>query len=143
ATLYRKRMSRLYSLLIWLSITIAIVVQMIGKPFIVFLFGQSYAQASAVLVLHIWAGLFVSIGVVNSQWFLSRNQQGTGALFTVAGAVTNIILNFVLIPPFGIIGAAAATTISYAGAAFLFPMIHPRTRELFFLISRSFILRSR
>ena len=38
---------------------------------------------------------------------------GRGAVLTVVAAVINIGLNFALIPPYGIVGAAVATTIGY------------------------------
>ncbi len=54
-------------------------------------------------------------------------------LLTGAGVVLNAVLNFALIPPFGMIGAAWATTSAYAGMTvwgyFIIQKIYPITYE--------------
>src|SRR5690606_36962254 len=56
--------------------------------------------------------------------------QGLGALF-------NIGLNFLLIPRHGAEGAAMATVISYAIASYGALLLHPKTRPVFFMMTRS------
>jgi PST family polysaccharide transporter len=56
---------------------------------------------------------------------------------TALGAVVNVILNFLLIPDYGPVGAAVATVISQATAAFLFDAVQPVTREMFFMKIKS------
>jgi len=47
--------------------------------------------------------------------------------------IVNIILNFILIPSHGIQGAAIATLISQATAAYLFDMFNRETKKIFFM----------
>jgi len=58
---------------------------------------------------------------------------------TVIGAVSNILLNLLLIPRYGPIGAAIATAVSYALAAVVLNAFSRRTRELFTMQVRSMI----
>jgi Na+-driven multidrug efflux pump len=54
------------------------------------------------------------------------------------GAVINIGLNFVLIPKFGVVGAAYATVFSQAYVCLLFDLFQKETRPMFVMKLRSF-----
>ena len=58
---------------------------------------------------------------------------------TFIGMVINVILNFVLIPKYGIIGAAYATLISYSLAVFSI-ILFPKTGKQFFMMMKSIFL---
>jgi O-antigen/teichoic acid export membrane protein len=73
-----------------------------------------------------------------------ENLQRRIVWFSLVGAVVNISLNLVLIPRFGINGAATASVVSGFCAVIVAPAIHPATRAEVWLIVRSpmFVLRS-
>jgi len=52
---------------------------------------------------------------------------------TALGMIVNVILNFLLIPGFGVMGAAIATVISQATAAWFFDSVQLETRRMFFM----------
>ncbi|SFK32985.1 flippase [Methylophaga sulfidovorans] len=109
---YKKKIRGLFSLLIWMGITIAILVTLMADWIINTLYGESFEEASKVLMIHIWVGIFIALGMAASRWFIAENLQHLFALRTWSGLVVNIFLNMVLIPKFSIIGAAIATLIS-------------------------------
>ena len=71
------------------------------------------------------------LGVAGGQWFVAENRQILSFQRTLLGAVVNVILNFILIPKYGPIGAAVATVIAYAIAAFLSDLLQKETRQMF------------
>jgi O-antigen/teichoic acid export membrane protein len=111
--LYYKRIQNLYSLMIWLSIGIAIPITFLANDIIRFLFGAQYQNAVSVLKIHIWAGVFVFFGCAWSKWILNENKQMLITLSHILGAALNILFNYKLIPICGIVGAAIATILSY------------------------------
>jgi O-antigen/teichoic acid export membrane protein len=137
--LYNKRLQWLYSIMIYFAVAVALPVTFMAESIVVTLYGNHYQDAGTVLSIHIWAGLFVAMGVVNGQWFLAENLQYLATRNTLIGAVTNVALNMILIPVYGIKGAAFATFISYGVAAYLSLLINSKTRDRFFAITRSFI----
>ena len=137
--LYDIRMRRLYSAMIYFAIGVALPVTLTAESIVVELYGMHYQGAGAVLSIHIWAGIFVAVGVANAQWFLAENLQRLATLNTLLGAATNVALNYLLIPAYGLTGAASATVISYAVSVYLSLFISIKTRERFFAISRSLI----
>jgi O-antigen/teichoic acid export membrane protein len=106
-------MQKLYDLLAWISIAIAVPVTFLSDEIIYVLFGSEFSQAAPVLTIYIWAGIAVFLGVASSQYLINENLTRLTFLRTSIGMVFNVILNFVLIPIYGIIGSAIATLISY------------------------------
>jgi PST family polysaccharide transporter len=88
-------------------------------PIVHFAYGEDFAEAGGILVIHTWASVFVFLGVARGQWLVNEGLSGFYLAATVVGAVINMFLNFALIPRFGGQGAACATVVSYAGAAWI------------------------
>jgi len=111
--LYYKRLQNLYSLMVWIAIAIALPMTFLSDWIVDLLFGNQYSEAGNVLMIHIWVGISVFFGVSNNKWLLIENLQKYRIQIDVFGAILNIILNLLLIPKFGIYGAAIATLVSY------------------------------
>ncbi len=135
--LYYERLQRLYDLMVWVAIAIAIPTTFIGDWLVTLLYGAAYAQAGAVLAVHIWAGVFVFLGVASSKWFIAENLQKYSFYRTAAGALINVVLNLLLIPKYGILGAAVATLVSQAVASYLFNFFHAKLRSTFIMQTSS------
>jgi O-antigen/teichoic acid export membrane protein len=137
--LYYKRLQQLFSLLIWMAIFIAIPISVFSHQIIYLFYGERFTEASNVLKITIWASLFVSIGDGTGQWFLTENLQNLVFYRTLYGAITNVILNFILIPYFGIIGASIATIVSFALAAYFSLLFNKKSLKIFKVISTAFL----
>jgi O-antigen/teichoic acid export membrane protein len=137
--LYNKRLQRLYSVLVYFAVGVALPVTFTAEHIVVTVYGSIYEEAGTVLSIYIWAGLFVGLGTVNGQWFLAENLQNLATRNALLGAAANVALNYILIPIYGVKGAALGTFISYGVAAYLSLLINRKTRDRFFAISRSFI----
>jgi O-antigen/teichoic acid export membrane protein len=135
---YNDRLQRLYDLMVWLAIAVALPMTFLSTTIVTLLFGDAYAQAGSVLAIHIWAAVFVFLGVASGKWFLAENRQILSLQRTVFGAIANLFLNFILIPKFGVFGAAWATVISYAIAGFFYDLLNPSTLNMFWMKTRSF-----
>lgn len=140
--LYYHRLQKLYNVMTFSSIAVALPMTFFSDRVLVCLFGDNYAEAAPVLALHIWAAVFVFLGVASSNWFLSENRQILALQRTVLGAGVNIILNFLLIPSFGPIGAAFATVMANAMAAYFFDLANKSTHHMFIMKTKSFDLRN-
>ena len=139
--LYHTRLQKFYSLMLWLGIAIALPMTFLSDWLVELLYGKQYNQAGSVLMIHIWAGVFVFLGVASAKWLLSENLQIYSTINTAIGALVNIILNLILIPKMGIIGAAWATVISYAISGYLLLALNKKTRINFINLSKSIIIK--
>ena len=139
--LYYVRLQKFYSLMLWIAIAIALPMTFLSDWVIHLLYGELYSQAGSVLMIHIWAGIFVFLGVASGKWLLSENLQIFSTINTIIGAISNIVLNIILIPRFGIEGAAWATVVSYAISGYFMLVLHSKTRINFINLSKSIIIK--
>jgi Na+-driven multidrug efflux pump len=75
--------------------------------------------------------VFVFLGVASGKWLLIENYTKISFHRSLVGAIVNVLLNLLLIPAAGIVGAAAATLLSQFTAAFLYDAFDPRTQATF------------
>lgn len=138
-TIYYRRLKQLIKLLVVLAFVIALPMTFISGNLINLLFGQSYIAAGSILAIHVWACIFVFMGIASSPWFVAEGLTHFSLRRTLAGAIINIVLNFLMIPKYGGVGAAIATVISQAVASFLGNAMHPQTRKIFWIQIASFL----
>jgi len=119
---FYKRLKILYSFMLFSAVAISIPTTLYSKYIINLLYKEQYDQASTVLMFHIWAGVLVSLGVVTSSIVIANNKQNNALISTSIGAVSNIILNLIMIPRYGIIGAAFATILSQIISGLIVPI---------------------
>lgn len=119
-TLYIIRLERLYTLMVWMAIAIALPVTFLSNWIVNLLYGSAYIEASKVLVIHIWAGVFVFLGVAFANYLTAENLVIKAFYRSIAGLIINIILNLFLIPIYGVLGAAIATLCGQLSANILY-----------------------
>ncbi|MDH5514060.1 MAG: flippase, partial [Gammaproteobacteria bacterium] len=120
---------RLFIGLAGIAYLVAIPMTIFSTPLITLLFGAEYSGAGPVLAIHIWAALFVFLGVATSPWVANEGLARYRLYCTAAGAALNIFLNYLLIPGYGALGCALATTLSYGFSAWLANALSSKTRK--------------
>lgn len=138
--LYYARLQKLYDLMVWIAIPIAILTTLFSETIVALLYGNQYIQSGGVLMIHIWSGVFVFLGVSSSKWFISENFQKYSFYRTLAGAIINVILNLILIPKYSIYGAAYATFLSQFVASYLFNAFNKKLYHTFLLQTNAILL---
>ncbi|MEL7146443.1 MAG: flippase, partial [Bacteroidota bacterium] len=115
-----------YSLMFVLSLSIAIGVALLGPALIRLLYKEEFWQAGEILVIHIWAGIFIFMRSIFSKWLIISENYIHSLTTHLLGAAVNVALNLIFIPKFGIKGAAVTTLISYGFSSyFAFFLIPP------------------
>jgi len=135
---YYARLQRLYDFMVWLGIGVALPMTFLSGWIVNVLYGPEYNQAATVLAIHIWAGVFVAMGLASSNWLLSENFTRIMFYRTGAGAVFNVILNLILIRKYSVNGAAIATLLSQILAAHVYDIFDRKTRLSFFMKIKAF-----
>lgn len=126
---YAANVQRLYDLMVWLALPLAIGVTVASGSLIHILFGDDYAASAPILAVHIWAGPFVFLGAVLSRWLIAEDLLKFSMVRHGAGAAVNIGINLFAIPRWGGLGAAIATLISYAVASYGASVLYAPTRR--------------
>ena len=135
--LYFLRLQKIYDLLIWLAIGVSLPVMFLSDWVVNFLYGEEYKLAGDVLMIHIWAGIFVFFGVARGKWLIIENLQKIGLVCTLIGAMVNIFLNYIFIEKYGVNGAAISTFFSYGVSALIVPLFFAKDRVSTLMFFRS------
>jgi O-antigen/teichoic acid export membrane protein len=136
---YQNRMQKLYDLLAFIAIIIALPVTFFSNQIITILYGNEFISSAPVLTIYIWAGVAVFLGVASNQFLINENLTKFSFFRTALGTISNIILNFFFIPVMGITGSALATLISYSIATFSIG-ISKQTYTHFWMMVKSLFL---
>jgi O-antigen/teichoic acid export membrane protein len=99
------------------TLVTAIPAFLLGPYFVRFFYGSSFADAGVALRLILPGVVLYSVVAILSRYIVGRGRPGTGTLLLVLGLAVNIAFNVFLIPRFGILGAAASSSISYGVTA--------------------------
>lgn len=135
---YLNRIQRLFKLMIVISLTVSVSTSFLADFIIETIYSKEYLRSTNVLIIHIWASIFVFLGVASSKWFISENLQKFLLFRSLFGLLVNIILNFILIPVYNIEGAAFSTLVSQFSSNFLFDALNKKTYIIFKLKVKAF-----
>ena len=139
--LYKKRLKQLYAIVFWFSIAYCVFVTIFAKQIIFILYGEKYISAVPALALIVWYSSFSYFGSINSLYMVAENKVIWVQVLTLIGAVLNILLNWFLIPVWGIVGAAFASLCTQFCANFMLLAIIKPLRENFKIIVSGIFLR--
>jgi O-antigen/teichoic acid export membrane protein len=120
----------------WPSLAAAVVILALGKP-LLWLFGPQFEAGYPVMFILVIGFLFrSSFGPAEVLLSMLGEHQVCAAVLVVS-ALLNLALNFALVPSFGLVGAATATSIALATAALLNYVVARRRLEIEIAIWRN------
>ena len=128
-SLYIYRIRQLITFMFWLGTLVGFMGMMFGEEAILFLYGEVYKGAYLALAINIWAGIFISIGMVlTGIWMITYNLQIYSLIGTLIGVILNIVGNYYLIPQYGIEGAAFSTLVTQGFGLWITPLFFKKIR---------------
>ena len=138
---YEKKLKQMYALIIWVSILYAVGVCLFSKYIILILYGKAYLGARIPLMIAVWYCGFSLTGSAREVWIICEGHQKYSKWFALIGALTNLILNYLLIPRIGMVGAAIATLVTQIMTGFIVTLLFKDTRENNKFLVEAFLLK--
>ena len=135
---YYARLQTFYETMILVSVGVTIGTLILGPTMVRLLYGARYTSAASILSVHIWTGIFVSVGCVGSQQYVHERITTSSLSRTAIGAVANVVLNLLWIPRWGGMGSAMATLVAQSLASYFADGFSTRTRHIFKMKTRAF-----
>ena len=139
AKFYHDRLYSFYGIMTWMGLLVALPTSFLSGWVVHLLYGPAYAPAASVLSIHIWAAVFVFMGVASGKYLLAENLQKFTFVLRVSGCICNVTLNFILIPKYEIFGAAVATVLSQCVASYLGYLLSVKTHLNFKYLTYSLL----
>ena len=109
---YEIKKRQFVSIVVWISIMLAIIVSFIAYPLIYFTFGIDYISAVPVLQIMAWKTVGMALSSSGGQIIIMEGIQKWAVIRNVIGCIICIGLNLMVIPQYGIVGSAWVTIIT-------------------------------
>ena len=119
---FNRRNRKLYRAVFYLSAAVSLLIACLAASAIDFLYGESYRGAVRPLQILTWSTGFSYLGVARNAWIVCENRQKYLLGVYAAGALCNVLLNLLLIPRWGAVGAAIASLLSQGVTALAAPL---------------------
>jgi O-antigen/teichoic acid export membrane protein len=116
----------------------AAVATAVGGPVLDLVFGGAYADDGLVLAVLLWAHAFAFAFLMSRQVLIGLDRATELARLSWVAAAVNVVLNILLIPPHGALGAAIASLVAYSSPMLVVGLQGHRSHP-FFLAGRAML----
>jgi len=127
--LYHNRLVSLYRLMFLAFLITAVPIYFFSERIITILYGIEYQSAGYLLSLFALRLFFSNMGVGKSVFIVNESLFKYSLFTVVIGAISNIALNYVLIPNYASVGSIVASIISFIISIILLDLLLKKTRE--------------
>ncbi|MBH0122999.1 flippase [Rhodococcus sp. CX] len=136
---YRDRLQRSFDGALWAGIAIAVLLYVLADVVVVTAFGAEYEDAAALLRIQALAVPFMFMSSVLSKWIIAEGNLWISVGRHWLGAVATVALCLLLVPKWGAVGAAWASTASYVMSVYLFTFLSRSTWPVAVQMSRAWM----
>jgi O-antigen/teichoic acid export membrane protein len=110
---FYSKLQKLYNFMAFLGYSVAIPMTFLSNWLVVHIYGIEYKEAGPLLSVLVWAGLFINLGVARCSFLMAMNWTRTHLFAGLIGCIVNVVLNLILIPYIGPMGAVLASCVAY------------------------------
>jgi O-antigen/teichoic acid export membrane protein len=132
------KIEMVYFINFMIALFILIFFLVFGERLVLFLFGKEFLGSSDVLLIYAFSLVLVFFAANNNKLLMMDNLQKMMLGRNVFGLIVNIILNVMLIPEYGIKGAAIATVLTQVMIMFSYG-INRKTRYILWIQLKAMI----
>lgn len=111
---------------LWVTAIAGVVLALVSRPLISFVFGEEFASASIAVAWLIPGVVGQTVGRICLTDCSARGYPGKATITSACTATLTIIFDLLLIPRYGMVGAAIASSISYSASGILGMFWHLR-----------------
>lgn len=140
--LFLKRLRQSYALIWALNILWSLGISVFSYWVVYLLYGTDFLGAQIPLIIVVWYTGISAIGNLTQVYLAIHGLNKYINYFAVAGLITDVVLNLLLIPRWGAVGAAIATLVTYVVIDIVSPLIMNETRAVGRIILESLTFRN-
>lgn len=140
--LFLKRLRQSYALIWALNILWSLGISVCSYWVVYLLYGTDFLGAQIPLIIVVWYTGISAIGNLTQVYLAIHGLNKYINYFAVAGLITDVVLNLLLIPRWGAVGAAIATLVTYVVIDIVSPLIMNETRAVGRIILESLTFRN-
>jgi O-antigen/teichoic acid export membrane protein len=140
--LYHKRIAQLIRVLFWMSVLVSTFTAFFSDSLVLLTFGPAYSESAALIGIVMWSSVFIALGSVSARYFTMENMERKILVRALVATFSNVILNLIFIPIYGLPGAALTTLFCAILSGYLMDWFDEDLKILLRLKHKAIFLRS-
>lgn len=111
--LYAARTRKLFMFILLATVVIACMTALLSPLLVQIVFGPEFVEAGPVLRIYVWSNIGIGVGLVTQYILIAERMNVYIAISAALGMIVNIGLCILLIPVWGMEGAALGSVVAY------------------------------
>ena len=137
---YDQKSQQFMNIMIWSTLILCVVICLIALPMVRYTFGTQYLLSAPILQIMVFKVVGNALAQSSGAMIIVESKQKYTLFRNIIGCGVCIVLNYLLIPNFGLKGAAYASILTSICAGYLSHLIIPQYRYLFTKQTRSLFI---
>jgi O-antigen/teichoic acid export membrane protein len=137
---YDQKSQQFMNIMVWSTLILCVVICLIALPMVRYTFGTQYLLSVPILQIMVFKVVGYALAQSSGAMIIVESKQKYTLFRNIIGCVACIVLNYLLIPNFGLKGAAYASILTSICAGYLSHLIIPQYRYLFTKQTRSLFI---
>jgi O-antigen/teichoic acid export membrane protein len=108
---YNLYLQKAFQLFTYGGIIFSLIIFIFAPLIVNILYGNEYLESAAILRIHVFTNIFIYSGIAQNFWIINENKGKVNLYKTSVGVFCSFVLNIILIPRYGILGAAYSAVI--------------------------------
>lgn len=129
--LYRIQNQKFMNLTVWCTIICAVLVSLLSYPLVRYTYGEQYLASVPILQVLSFKVVSVAFSSVAGKMIVVEGLQKWTIIRDLVGSVVCVVLNYLLLPRFGVIAAAWIAIVSNLAAGYFSSIFIPAYRHTF------------
>ena len=118
-SLYNEKAYKFVSIVVWSAIVISFIFSLSAYWLVHLTYGDKYLAAVPILQIMVWKTVGTALSSSGGQLIIIEKKQKWAVIRNIMGCIACVLLNYLLIPRYGIIGSAWVTIITVFISGFL------------------------
>ncbi len=119
---------QLYAMVFYISVFVSVGIALFGGYVVRILYGEAFLPATSALKVVTWYTAFSFLGVARNAWLVCEGKQKYLKWMYFLATIINVILNYLMIPRWGTVGAAVASLVTQICTSIVLPYFISETR---------------
>ena len=137
---YDQKSQQFMNIMVWSTLILCVVICLIAVPMVRYTFGTQYLLSAPILQIMVFKVVGNALAQSSGAMIIVESKQKYTLFRNIIGCGVCIVLNYLLIPNFGLKGAAYASILTSICAGYLSHLIIPQYRYLFTKQTRSLFI---
>ena len=137
---YDQKSQQFMNIMVWSTLILCVVICLIALPMVRYTFGTQYLLSVPILQIMVFKVVGYALAQSSGAMIIVESKQKYTLFRNIIGCGACIVLNYLLIPNFGLKGAAYASILTSLCAGYLSHLIIPQYRYLFTKQTRSLLI---